>query len=445
VVLLFSSNRSDAANSDPSHVIPTLAYHLAQFSPQFAEKLVEKVQERRDIRRISLKTQFETLLEEPSNVVAALADQPPIIILIDGLDECGDEKSRKGFLEILSKCVPKLPPLFRILAASRDEKDIRSAFSQPDINIEKIPLRTEDDNTTRDIAEYFRQRLMSIAKNSGRPSNWPELDVIKQLTQCAGGLFIWASTAVGFVEDGPPDERLQTLLDISAQGESLAKLDKLYHLTLLNQFESFFPREHETLRQILGAIMVAREGLTDDVLCQLLGLKLQTVHDFLSRLCSLLQWNSGERIGAHASFLEFLGDRERCTDLRWYIDEPAHHRRLTAACFGIMHNHLRFNICGLETSYYKNKAINRINELVDENITADIMYGCQYWAYHLDLGVTTGSTTAGFPGEIRFFLRERFLFWLEVFSLKDCLGTTPTILRVAAGWCKVLISWIYGE
>jgi hypothetical protein len=225
-------NRSDAANSDSSHVIPTLAYHLAQFSPHFAEKLVEQVQARRDIRRISLKTQFEILLEEPSKAVAALTDQPPIIILIDGLDECGDEKSRKGLLEILSRFTQKLPPLFRILAASRDEKDIRSAFSPPDINIKKIDLRTEDDNTTRDIAEFFRQRLMSIAENSGRPSNWPGRDVIEQLTRRAGGLFIWASTAVGFIEDGPPDARLQTLLDISAQGESLVKLDKLYQLTV---------------------------------------------------------------------------------------------------------------------------------------------------------------------------------------------------------------------
>ena len=35
-------DRSDPVNSDPSRVIPTLAYHLAQFSPPFAESSTNK-------------------------------------------------------------------------------------------------------------------------------------------------------------------------------------------------------------------------------------------------------------------------------------------------------------------------------------------------------------------------------------------------------------------
>jgi hypothetical protein len=439
-------DRSDPVNSDPSRVIPTLAYHLAQFSPVFAKKLDEQIQARRDILRSSLDAQFQTLLEEPSKAVAGLANHPHIIIVIDGLDECGAEKSRKGLLEILSKRIQMLPPLFRILVASRNEKDIHSAFSQPSVNVERVPLRTDDDTTARDIAEFFRQRLASIARDSGLRSDWPGSRVIDQLTECAGGLFIWASTAVGFIEGGLPDGRLRIVLNTSMQGESLAKLDELYQLTLAHQFESFLAHELETLREVLGAIVVARERLTDDVLCQLLGLELSTVQGILSRLRSLLQWSSGEPIRVlHASFPDFLGDCGRCKDSRWCIDESAHHSRLATACFGIMHDRLHFNICGLETSYCKNKAIDRIDERVDENITADVMYGCQYWGEHLDLGVTAGLNTADFPGKIKTFLREQFLFWLEVFSLTDCLYAVPTILGVAAGWCKVLIFWVYGE
>jgi hypothetical protein len=433
-------DRSDPVNSDPSRVIPTLAYHLAQFSPPFAKKLDEQIQAQKDILRSSMDSQFGALLEEPSKAVAAIADHPLAVIVIDGLDECGTDKSRKQLLEIVSKRIQKLPPQFRILIASRDEKDIHAAFSRPNVNIERIPLRTDDDIATRDIAEFFRQRLVSIAEDS-ELSDWPRPREIEQLTRCAGGLFIWASTAVGFIEDGPPDGRLQIVLNTSTQGESLVKLDELYQLTLAHQFKTFRAPELDTLRQILGAIVTARERLTDDLLCQLLRLQRSTVHDILSRLRSLLQWSIGEPIRVlHASFPDFLGDCGRCKDRRWFIDEPVHHCRLATACLGIMRDRLRFNICGLKTSYYKNKAIDRINELVDENITADIMYSCQYWADHLDLGVTASSNTDDFPGEMRNFLRERFLFWLEVFSLKDCLHTVPTILRVAGGWCKVLIS-----
>ena len=190
--------------------------------------------------------------------------------------------------------------------------------------------------------------------------------------------------------------------------------------------------------------MVARERLTDDVLSQLLGLDSSTVRDILSRLRSLLQWSPGEPIKVlHASFPDFLSDREKCNDRRWHIDEQVHHRHLATACFGIMRNRLHFNICGLETSYYKNEEFDGIDELIAWNITADLMYGCQYWVDHLDLGVTARSDADGLPAEIYSFLRERFLFWLEVFSLKDCVGMVPSILEVAAAWCRVCTCYTY--
>jgi hypothetical protein len=128
--------------------------------------------------------------------------------------------------------------MFRILIASRDEKDIRSAFSQ--LNVERVHLHTDDDAAACDIAEYFRQRLASIAQNS-ELSDWPKPGVIEQLTRSAGGLFIWASTAVGFIEDGPPDERLQILFDISMQGESLTQnsMHSTKRLSAVNSNPSF--------------------------------------------------------------------------------------------------------------------------------------------------------------------------------------------------------------
>jgi len=440
-------DRSDPVNGDPSRVIPTLAYHLAQFSPLFAEKLDEQIRSQRDILRSPSYAQFQSLLEEASKAVAAFPNHPPIIIIIDALDECGNEKSRKGLLEFLSRHIQNLPALFRILVASRNEKDIRSAFSRPNTNqfVKPVLLRIDDDATTHDIAEYFQYHLMSIATDSGLSPEWPGPGVVDQLTLRAGGLFIWASTAIGFIEDGLAEERLPIVLNISKRGESLAKLHELYQLTLAEQFKSFRDDELKILRQILGAIVVARERLTDDVLSHLLGLKSSTVRDILARLRSLLQWSPGEPIKVlHASFPDFLGDRDPCNDPRWHIDEQAHHRYLATACFGIMRNRLHFNTCGLETSYYKNEAIDGIAELIAQNITADLMYGCQYWADHLNLGVTAGSDAKGLPIEINSFLREWFLFWLEVFSLKNCVHMVPTILEVAAAWCRVRICYTCG-
>ena len=440
-------DRSDPVNSDPSRVIPTLAYHLAQFSRPFAKALEQQIQARRDIVRSSLAAQFQMLLEKPSEAVAGLVHHSPIIIVIDGLDECGTEESRRGLLEVFSKHIQNLPPAFRVFVASRDESDIRSAFSPPRIHVEQVDLRTDDSVTADDIAEYFRQRLASTAKRFNLASDWPGPDIITQLSQCAGGLFIWASTAVGFIEGGLlPEDQLPIVLNISTRGESLTNLHELYRVTLAEQFRSVRDNGLEVLRRVLGAIVVARERLTDEVLSRLLGLELPKVQRILSRLHSLLQWSPGQPIIVlHASFPDFLGDPGQCKDSRWHIDMPAHHRGLATACFGIMRDGLRFNICGLETSYYKNKAIEGIEELIDRNVTADLMYGCQYWAVHLDSGVAGRLGSDGFSDEIRFFLRERFLFWLEVFSLKDRLHTVSTILSTAASWCKVWQSEFMGN
>jgi hypothetical protein len=93
-------DRSDPVNSDPSRVIPTLAYHLAQFSAPFAKRLDEQIQAQRDILRCPLVAQFQTLLAEPSKAVADLVNHPSVIIVIDGLDECGNAKSRRGIFEV---------------------------------------------------------------------------------------------------------------------------------------------------------------------------------------------------------------------------------------------------------------------------------------------------------------------------------------------------------
>ena len=425
--LIFFEQSNAATAGD---VVHTLAYQLALFSPPFAEKLHDQIEKDGDTFSCPLPAQFQTLLEEPSKAVDALADHPPVIICIDGLDEFGSEESRKQLLNLISGHISKLPALFRILMASREEKDIGSSFSN--INVQQVRLLIDDEATARDIKTYFQRRLVPVA---GVP-DWP--GVIQQLTDRAGELFIWASTAVLFIECGRPKRQLQTLLESAAPGESLTKLQKLYQL-INHQFENFSPQDLDDVCRVLGAIVVARERLTDDVLMRLVSLDAETMHEFLSRLRPFLEWSTGKPIGVHASFLDFLQDPTE--EHWWFVDRATHHRRLATACFRIIRDDLRFNICRLESSYHKNKNIEGINERIDQHIAADLMYSCRYWADHLALGVTARSDGGDLADNVRFFLRERFLFWLEVLSLTNRIHIVPNVLSTALGWCKVRIYW----
>ena len=64
------------------------------------------------------------------------------------------------------------------------------------------------------------------------------------------------------------------------------------------------------------------------------------------------------------------------------------------------------------------------------------MYVCRYWVEHLEFGSVSAS---GLPlaDVIMDFVNHRFLYWVEVFSLKEQMSTASMILRNADDWARV--------
>ena len=432
-------DRNDPVNSDPRRVIRTLAHQLAQSNPAFADELASRIVSSPQIMKSSLDEQFRSLLQEPLATLAATHDPGPILIIFDALDECGTPDTRKRLLGVLSSCLAKLPKTFRLLVASRDEPDIRAAFSRQDIAI--CDIRIDDKSTISDISQFFRQRLSSDAPAFAAcdlPSDWPRDAVRQRLVTLSGGLFIWASTTIRFIESGPPEQRLKKVLDSSARGQSHDRLDDLYRVALTHPFDSYDADELEAVYSILGAIVVAREQLTDQQLSRLLDVELSMVREVLSRLQPLLQGGHGKAVQVlHSSFTDFLCSPERCRDVQWCIRPPTHHCNLVAGCFRIMQRDLRFNICNIETSYCQHLEVHGIQNRIDTAITPVLMYASQYWADHLELGSPAESSSQQFADKVMDFMTERSLHWVEVFSLKNQMSMIPVILQKATSWAKV--------
>lgn len=433
-------DRNDAVKSDPRRVIRTLAHQLTQCNPAFEEELVSRIKAFPRIISSSLNEQFQCLLQEPLTTLAASHDSGPIIIILDALDECGTPETRKRLLDVFSANIAMLPNMFRLLIASRDELDIRVALSCPGVIVRDI--RIDDESTSSDISHFFQRRLCSDApafKARGLPPGWPGDHVRQRLVVLAGGLFIWASTTIHFIESGFPENRLKKILDSSARSQSHHRLDDLYRVALTHPFDSYHTDELGVVHSILGALAVVREQLTDEQLSRLLDLELSTVQEVLSRLQPLLQGGHGKPIQVlHTSFTDFLCDPERCQDEQWHIDAPAHHSNLVVGCLRIIQRDLRFNICDVETSYCPHLEIEGIQERINKVITPILIYACQYWGDHLELG----SGSYQLVDEVTDFITERFLYWLEVFSLKNLMSAIPVILRKATNWAKV--SFLFG-
>jgi len=98
---------------------------------------------------------------------------------------------------------------------------------------------------------------------------------------------------------------------------------------------------------------------------------------------------------------------------------------------------LKFNICGIETSYYRNKDIEGVQERIEQVITPALMYASRYWADHLESGSVSEADLHPFVGRVRDFFTRRFLYWIEVFSLKEQMSMIPVILRKVTNWAKV--------
>ena len=102
---------------------------------------------------------------------------------------------------------------------------------------------------------------------------------------------------------------------------------------------------------------------------------------------------------------------------------------------------LRFNICGLETSYVLNSEVADLEKRVEKNIPSHLLYACQFWATHLE--------DAGFDGEVAKLVGwlvtgEQMLFWLEALGVSKSIKEAYWALISAERWLQVSLCTLYG-
>lgn len=272
---------------------------------------------------------------------------------------------------------------------------------------------------------------------------------MNRLCEQASGLFIYARTATGFIRDELHDRGTQSIGSIFQllNSEPLPTIDKLY-LTILGQ--AYDPSRTETMdyevfRRVVGAIIVLRAPLNRKHLKELLDIRVQRkgveeVPDFASlfgRLRSILipgaSANNNDTIPRiHKSFIDFITSKTRCVG-PWHVDTSVIHRYVAVACLRFMKGGLRFNICGLESSYLRNADIQDLALRIETAIPAPLSYACRFWVDHLQ----AASFDIEILDDVRGFLHDRFLYWLEVLSLINETSYASSALLSVARWIGV--------
>ena len=422
----FSRGSGEANNA--VRFVGTLAYHLADTSPQLKECICEAVSLHRDATRQGLRNQWKDFVIGPLSRTK-FNQRPTLNFVIDALDECDSDDDIRLLLQLFVEVKDLNTIDLGIFVTSRPEIVVRLGFKDiPEIthhslNLHDIPRRTVE----HDIYILLEQGLGRISLRD-KLHEWPSEDNIRSLVQKAHRLFLYAATACRFIGDTnwDPKERLSEVLQgDSAGGGDTAKLDEMYMQVLRSsltkvQHEGEIAKLCERFRQIMGYIVALFDELSVSALAQLLSMSVKAVDLSLGTMHSVLNIPSDLESPIrlhHPSFRDFLLNEARCGDKRFYVEEALIHSKLVTSCLQAISVALNRNSCHLPTPGSSPQDIQ--TETLNKHLPKHVQYACQYWVNHLtgtksDLGAQHGLYN---NGPIHKFFQNDFLHWLEAMSL----------------------------
>ncbi|KAF7973355.1 hypothetical protein HWV62_15525 [Athelia sp. TMB] len=408
-------DRNTPSLSTPDAVIRTLAYQLAMSNKALRDAICDAIERDPQIATRTLSHQFSDLLFGPLQSCASKITKP-IVIILDAFDECGDPLSRRSLAYLLAEKLPLLPPQYRFLITGRPQLDLVNMFaSRP--RVKSVSLNDSEWASDTDVLLYIQHEMDQLCQmrqaSDELPLDWPGTSKVRKLGARAADSFIYAATAMRYMYSANDlDERLDSLLEQTA-----FTLEDLY-ATALRSASNWDPDEvaTESCRKILGAVVVGQIALTDDTIVDILGFeKSKACRLVLRKLGCVLQWSDGLPVRTlHASFTDYLTDPRSCADQPWFIDVRKYHLEFTLGCLRVMKQQLRFNICGLETSYLLNRDVPNLAVRIENCIPRCLSYSCRFWVEHF---TRTDIINLQVSTLILEFFRSLFLHWLEVLSL----------------------------
>lgn len=421
----------------PELVIRRWANGLASFDPRIAEVLDAVLKQTPGIIDEPLDSQFTRLIVEPLSSFPSLQMEGPIVMVIDALDECD---KRRHLLSVLTSDSERLPPFIKVIITSRDEPDIRIAFTAKHHILEKM-LEIHDLDTAANLSKFFLHRFQQIhdgVYGQTLPEPWPMPDAINKLEQHAGGFFIWASTVCNFIEgDGgiiDHQAQLELIIDKTSP-DAESPIDKLYSVVLAHSFDSRNRAVAHDFKLVLSTMVAARTPLSSMAIAQLLDHMpcKSRLHPYLfvqpiQSLLSGTRHRNAVLRPLHPSFYNFLTVAMRSQ--HHYIDPKVHSAAMAAPCLDIIIQHLtKADICGVGDPFYLNRDISDLT--LELAIPEALHYGCRFLVDHI---VDVDSSTVSLIKKIETFLLKHLLHWIEALSLMKMLHVAHDSLLHLEQW-----------
>jgi NACHT domain len=417
----FSRGGGDVGNA--SKFFTSIAVQLANNVRPLRRYICEAIMERGDIASQSLRDQWRQLILGPLSKLDGNSRPSSYILVVDALDECDNENHIRDILRLLAETRSLKMVRLRVFLTSRPEIPIRHGLDQlpkgdhRDFVLHDIRPEIID----ADITTFLEQDLKLIGQENSLEAGWPGEQVIKRLVRDASGLFIWAATACRFVRAGRlfAEERLCLLLDGSTSiTEPEKHLSEIYITVLQNSVHHGYTAQekekfYSMLRHFLGSIVVLFSPLSANCLSRLLHITKRNLERVLNDLHAILDIPKDQTRSLrlhHPSFRDFLLDKDRCSDPKFWVAEKQVHQTLADSCIQLMSISLKQDICGLSAPGVLLTDVE--SSRVDERLPPEVQYACLYWVQHLE----KGGAQLYDNDQVHQFLQVHLLHWLEALS-----------------------------
>jgi len=394
----FFFSRSEENRKTARSLFPTLAHQLSLHNREFSRRLSTALEVDCGATESNLQAQFSSFLAQPLRLLAA--EQDPILLVIDALDECED-KDALTVLGILAREIPRLSRL-KVFITTRPERHIRNELAKYGTHEQFCLQDIEQSIVEADIRLYLRSRLSQEEVRQALPEfpppPWqPTSQQMDTLVRMSGKLFIIAATAATFVLDGKrlaPKEQLEILLSgLSPRDSSGSRhtfLDNMYLQILRAACPKPVGSWVGRFQIIVGTITLLQDPLPCNALADLLGIDASEIVTTLSNLHSLFAPGAKDQIFRihHKSFPDFITDPDRrgrsCV---FYIDQAAHHFRVAKRCLIVMNSNLGRH--RKRPEWNEDPAQHHQHDVISPHL----IYACTYWASHLVLAAEINSTS----------------------------------------------------
>lgn len=405
-----------------------------------------------DICSKSLSDQFDKLLRKPLQKLDITARHMIYVIVVDALDECGNENDVSTMLRLWSSLTHFNNVLLRLFLTSRPEMPIRLGFTRmstdmyQDIVLHEVPLPV----IQHDILTFLQDEFAKIREryNDAFPRStplnhaWPGEDILHILTNMAAPLFIAAVTLCRFVQDLKFDPRRRLDIVLTSQGSRrLSKVGQMYYPVLTQMLASVDDIAEEAeickgFQLVVGSIVILTEPLSMKDLASLLDVDLHTVEVRLSPLHSVLRIPPDSDAPVrplHLSFNEYLCGKE-LDDQRFHINRTRAHEVLLRQCLQLLagSNGLRENICRLNFPGQSRSEVSPAT--IDKYISPSVRYACRYWPRHARYSQNKISD----DDKVHEFLQTCFLQWVEALSLLGHLAKALSCVEIL--WSVISVS-----